>query len=95
IHNPPPLSEEGRRELEKLAAMPDDQIDFSDIPKSTPEQLARALRNPDFYPPLKLDRRVIESFQERSIGKGDMLMQINHVLLDYIAAQRRPQRKPG
>jgi uncharacterized protein (DUF4415 family) len=92
-NNPPPLTDKGRAELEALAAMPDDQIDFSDIPKSTEEQLKRALRNPDFYPPVKMDRRVIEWFQERSTGKGDMMMKINHVLLDYIAAQKKVAKK--
>lgn len=38
---------------------------------------------------------MIEWFQERSIGKGDMLMQINHVLLDYIAAQKKAAKKAG
>ena len=95
LDNPPPLTPEQEERLRALAAMPDDQIDFSDIPKSTPEQLARALRNPDFYPPVKMDRRVIEWFQERSTGKGDMMMQINHVLLDYIAAQKKAAKKAG
>lgn len=95
IDNPPPLTEEGRRELEKLAAMPDDQIDFSDIPPLDEEFWRRALVNPDFYPPVKMDRRVIEWFQEHSTGKGDMMMKINHVLLDHIAAQKKAAKKAG
>jgi hypothetical protein len=35
--NPPPLTPSERAELEAIAAMPDDQIDFSDIPPLTKE----------------------------------------------------------
>lgn len=33
--NPPPLTEEQKRELEDLAKMPDSDIDYSDIPPVT------------------------------------------------------------
>ncbi len=48
----PPMTEERREALRRLAEMPDDQIDFSDIPKLTDEQLAE-FRPPEFYRPLK------------------------------------------
>ena len=93
--NPPPLTPEQEERLRALAAMPDDQIDFSDIPPLDEEFWRRALVNPDFYPPVKMDRRVIEWFQEHSTGKGDMMMKINHVLLDHIAAQKKAAKKAG
>jgi len=43
----PPVTEARRKELAALAALPDDQIDLSDIPELTDEQLA------DFYRPIK------------------------------------------
>lgn len=43
----PPVTEGRRRELAALAALPDDQIDLSDIPELTDEHLA------DFYRPIK------------------------------------------
>jgi uncharacterized protein (DUF4415 family) len=33
IHNPPPLTDEERTQLERLAAMPEEDIDLSDIPE--------------------------------------------------------------
>lgn len=39
-------------ELRRLAALPDDQIDLSDLPELTPEQLARMERG-RFYRPIK------------------------------------------
>ncbi|MCL1909102.1 MAG: hypothetical protein FWG12_07035 [Holophagaceae bacterium] len=41
LDNLPPLTEQDKRELDALAAMPDDEIDCSDIPEATEEQLAR------------------------------------------------------
>ena len=48
----PPVTEERRRELAALAALPDDQIDLSDIPELTDEQWAGAVRG-RFYRPIK------------------------------------------
>jgi uncharacterized protein (DUF4415 family) len=48
----PPLTEEQHRQLEALAAMPDELIDTSDIPELTDEQLAQ-MRPTSFYRPVK------------------------------------------
>jgi uncharacterized protein (DUF4415 family) len=48
----PPLSEEDRARLKRLAEMPDDQIDTSDIPELTEEFWANAVRG-KFYRPVK------------------------------------------
>lgn len=50
--NLPPLTEKQQAELAALAAMPDDQIDYSDIPPLTDEFWKNAVRNP-FYKPTK------------------------------------------
>ena len=48
----PELTEERRKELARLDALPADQIDTSDIPELTDEQWATAVRG-RFYRPIK------------------------------------------
>ena len=48
----PELTEERRRELARMDALPADQIDTSDIPELTDEQWASAVRG-RFYRPIK------------------------------------------
>ncbi len=48
----PELTEEQRKELARLDALPADQIDTSDIPELTDEQWASAVRG-RFYRPIK------------------------------------------
>lgn len=48
----PELTEERRKELTRLDALPADQIDTSDIPELTDEQWASAVRG-RFYRPIK------------------------------------------
>ncbi len=68
-----PLTATQRRQLETLAAMPDESIDLSDIPELTEKFWANAVRNP-FYRPVKkqltvrLDADVIAWLQKK--GKG-------------------------
>lgn len=48
----PPLTEVQREQLEKLAEMPDNQINYDDIPRLTEAQLAEFQR-PEHYRPVK------------------------------------------
>lgn len=48
----PPLTAAQREELKRLAKLPDDQIDLSDIPEMTDAQWAQAVRG-RFYRPVK------------------------------------------
>ncbi len=48
----PPLTGAQRQSLERLATMPDDQINYDDIPKLTKAQLAE-FRRPEHYRPIK------------------------------------------
>jgi hypothetical protein len=48
----PPLTEERIAELKALAARPDSEIDFSDIPELTAEQWKKGIRG-RFYRPAK------------------------------------------
>jgi uncharacterized protein (DUF4415 family) len=49
---PKPLTAAQKAELKALAALPDDQIDTTDIPPASDEFWKNAVRNP-FYRPLK------------------------------------------
>ncbi len=51
------LSTEQQAKLKSLAAMPDDQIDYSDIPPLSDEFWENAVRNP-FYKPTKASTTV-------------------------------------
>ena len=48
----PPLTEAGRAELERLAALPESAIDTGDAPELTEARWARAVRG-TFYRPVK------------------------------------------
>lgn len=73
LTNPPPLTDQQKAELEALNAMPDGDIDYSDIPPLSDEFWKNAVRNP-FYKPTKtlttvrLDADVL--LWLRSKGKG-------------------------
>lgn len=69
----PPLTDEQRANLQALAARPDSEIDYSDIPALTDEQLKNAMRG-QFYRPVKrqitarVDADVLDWL--KSQGKG-------------------------
>ena len=48
----PPLTEAQRENLKRLDAMPDDQINYDDIPKLTSEQLIE-MKSARYYRPIK------------------------------------------
>ena len=48
----PPLTDAQKADLERLAALPDEEIDYSDIPELTDDQLAR-MRRPEHFRPVK------------------------------------------
>ncbi len=61
-----PLSEESIRQLEALAAMPDSEIDYSDIPRLEPDAFKNAKRFHEVFKPrkqlvsLRIDMDVLE-----------------------------------
>jgi uncharacterized protein (DUF4415 family) len=55
--NPPPLTAEQKKRFAALAARPDSEIDFSDIPPLTGKFWKNAVRNP-FYKPTKTSTTV-------------------------------------
>jgi uncharacterized protein (DUF4415 family) len=52
LTSPPPLTDTQKAELEALKTMPDEEIDYSDIPPLGDEFWKNAMRNP-FYRPTK------------------------------------------
>ena len=91
----PTLTDAQREHLEKLAAMPDDQINYDDIPKLTEAQLAE-FRRPEHYRPIKkqitarLDADVLAWL--KAGGKGYQ-SRMNAILRrEMLASQKAPDR---
>jgi len=87
----PPLTEERIAELKALAARPDSEIDFSDIPELTAEQWKKGIRG-RFYRPVKrqitarVDADVLEWLKAE--GKGYQ-SRINAILRREMLAAHR------
>jgi uncharacterized protein (DUF4415 family) len=92
--NPPPLTDAQRAELSRLAAMKDDDIDFSDIPPLTETFWANAVRG-KFYRPVKkqvtlrLDADLIDWFKARQGGARGYQTAINAALRGVVEGERR------
>lgn len=89
VFEPRELTEEERAELRALAEMPDDTIDFSDIPRTTAADWVGAEVG-KFYRPLKrqltlrVDADVVEWFKRAGgDGKGYQT-RINRALREYM-----------
>jgi uncharacterized protein (DUF4415 family) len=84
-----PLSAEERDQLARLAALPEDQIDTTDIPEA-PESSWSDVRRVDLYRPVKkpvtirLDADVLTWFKEHSASSGYQT-EINRVLRRHVA----------
>jgi len=79
-----------RRHAAKQAAGNDSEIDFSDIPRLTDEQLARMVRFRDVRRKVpvsvRLDPRVLEWLKSK--GEGH-LTRINDILANLMEAERK------
>jgi uncharacterized protein (DUF4415 family) len=79
----------GKKQLEHLAALPDEAIDLSDIPEHLDWAQAQVGR---FYRPIKqsvtmrLDADVLEWFKENS---GKYQSRMNQVLREFMLSQRK------
>ena len=86
-----PLTAREKRDLGKLAALPDDQIDTSDIPELSPEAWKNAVRG-KFYRPLKqavslrLDADVVAWLKKP--GKGYQT-RVNRILRERMLSELR------
>ena len=95
LNNIPPLTDEQRTRFAALAAMPDSEIDYSDIPETTDEFWKHAVRNP-LYKPIKqattvrVDADVL--LWLKSQGKGYQT-RINAILRQAMVRALEPERK--
>jgi uncharacterized protein (DUF4415 family) len=97
INNPPPLTNAQREELARLAAVKDEDIDFSDIPPLTEKFWSNAVRFRDrhLYRPVKkqvtlrLDADLIEWFKDRQGGARGYQTAINAALRGVVERERR------
>lgn len=86
------LTKSQKAELEALAALPDDEIDTSDIPEALDwSDAKRGL----FYRPVKqqltlrLDRDVVAWFKRRTAGGRGYQTEINRALREYVREHRK------
>lgn len=86
------LSAELQAQLERLAAMPDEEIDLSDIPETT-EEMWRTARRPGLERAgkqpvtLALDADVVAWFKDHA-RDGGYQTEINRVLRRHVAEAR-------
>jgi uncharacterized protein (DUF4415 family) len=101
LANPPPLTEEQKAEIAALAALPEDEIDTSDIPVMPDDFWKNAVRG-RFYKPRKTSTTVrIDSdvlAWLRAGGRGyqtRMNAILRRAMLEQLNAKRRRPRKPS
>ena len=83
--------------LKRLAAMPDEEIDFSDIPPITDEQWATRRPGHLFRPvkqrvTIRLDADVLDWFK-REAGGRRYQTGINQALRRYMQDQQKPKKR--
>ncbi|MDN5927135.1 MAG: BrnA antitoxin family protein [Hyphomicrobiales bacterium] len=80
--------------MEALAARPDSDIDYSDIPPLDEKFWQNAVRNPYFRPTkkqltLRLDSDLVAWFKRRSKGGRGYQTRINDALREYVLQQEK------
>ena len=94
VFEPRELTEEERAELRALAAMPDETIDFSDIPRTTAADWVGAEVG-KFYRPLKrqltlrVDADVVDWFKHAGGDDKGYQTRINRALREYMTAHSK------
>ncbi len=88
-----PLSPAEQAQLAALAAMPDSEIDTSDIPEMSDENWALARRGGMFRPvkqpvTIRLDADVLSWFKAHAEGRGYQT-EINRVLRAHVAKKEK------
>ena len=86
------LTDKQRADLSALEALPDDQIDTSDIPEV--RDWSGAKRGVFFRPAnqkitLMLDADVVNWFKEQAADERDYQTKINRALREYVMQRRR------
>lgn len=89
LNNPPPITNEQRARLEAVAAMPDEQINYSDAPCLSDDgwmKAAEHLPETKKQITLRIDSEVIDFFKDS--GRRYQT-RINAVLRAYVDAQKK------
>jgi uncharacterized protein (DUF4415 family) len=100
-YKPEPLTKEQVARLKAAANLPDEAIDFSDIPETTEQEWASAVRGGDYRPTkqqltLRLDSNVVDWFKRNADGGKGYQTAINQALRDHVeAARKRSGKKAG
>ena len=86
------ISRKSETDWERVRNMKDEDIDFSDIPRLTPEMFANAVVRKNFKPvphkqqiTLRIDKDVVEFFRKQ--GRGYQT-KINQLLRAYMEAHK-------
>jgi len=88
--NLPPLTEQARARLEAVAAMPDEDIDYSDapyLPDAVWMKAAAQLPHTKKQITLRIDAEVLEFFKHTGRGYQSRM---NAVLRSYVEANKTP-----
>ena len=80
-----PLTPKQKAQLDRLAKMPDSEIDYSDIPQLSDEQLAQFRRAPKVLVAARLDRDVYDWLKEYGEGYST---RINNILRAVMSRAR-------
>jgi uncharacterized protein (DUF4415 family) len=80
-----PLTPKQRAQLDRLKKMPDSEIDYSDIPPLSDEQLAQFRRAPKVLVAARLDRDVYDWLKEYGEGYST---RINNILRAVMSRAR-------
>lgn len=96
--NPAPLTRKQKAELAALAAMPDDKIDYSDIP-AMPAGFWKNAVHRGLYRPVKrqltvrIDADILAWLKSRGTGHHSLLNQIlRSAMLKDLQGRTRPER---
>lgn len=89
-----PLTEEQIARIDALKDLPDDEIDFSDIPEAGDEFFANAKRGTMYRAvkhqvTLRIDADVIDWFRRQAPGGKGYQTDMNRVLREYVASQTK------
>lgn len=95
-----PLTEKQIARIDALADLPDESIDFSDIPEAGDEFFARAERGAMYRAlkhqvTLRLDGDLLEWFKHQAPGGRGYQTRINAALRQYMEAATRRADKPA
>jgi uncharacterized protein (DUF4415 family) len=92
------LTPRPKRETERLAAMPDDTIDLSDIPEATEKFWKNAIRNPWYRPrkqqvTLRIDADVLAWLRRGGKGYQSRLNALlRNAMLEKLGTKNEPLR---